>query len=106
MLSEPKLQEIVKNAAGKELSGFQLGRVLTQPMLDSEGNEALRIVLVLTPEDVNSISGEEALKLLVDIHNGLMREGDERFPIVEYATEADLSEVTEQSDDPDDEVPI
>jgi hypothetical protein len=98
MLSEPRLQKIVKEVAGKRLKDFKLGRVLTQPTHDSEGNDALRIVFVLSPEAVDSISGEEALELLVDIHNGLMREGDDRFPIIRYSTEEELDDSDDQDD--------
>lgn len=55
-------------------------------IFDSEGNDAIRMTFVLTPDSVDAISGEDAINLLSDIHQQLMHQGDERFPIIEYAT--------------------
>lgn len=101
MLNDRELQKLAKNAAEKRLSQFHVSRILTEPTLDSEGNEALRVVFVLAPEAVDAIGAEDALQLLVDLHNELIEEGDERFPIIEYTTEADIAETVDNDDDTD-----
>jgi hypothetical protein len=90
MLEAFRLQDIAKTIVGKNLPSVTLDEVLTENAWTSDGEGALRITLVLTPESVEAISGADALKLLVDIRDGLEREGEERFPIVEYATPDDL----------------
>lgn len=91
MLEALELQKLAKRIFEKRLPSIHLDDVLTESITSSEGEDALRITLVLTPESVDAISGDDVLKLLVDIRDGLLREGEERFPIVEYATADDLS---------------
>jgi hypothetical protein len=90
MLEAFRLQDIAKKIVSDNLPTIILDEVLTENTSTSDGEAALRITLVLTPESVDAISGEDALKLLVDIRDGLLREGEERFPILEYATADDL----------------
>lgn len=98
MLEALELQRLARKIVLKRLPSVHLDDVLTEGMTISDGEEGLRITLVLTPESVDSISGNDALKLLIDIRNGLLREGEERFPIVEYATADDLEGDDEQVD--------
>lgn len=91
MLNEPTLQNLARSIVLKRLPSVHLDNVLTEPMTSSDGDAALRITLILTPESADAISGEDALTLLVAIRDGLVREGEERLPIVEYATADDLN---------------
>lgn len=70
----------------------QILRFLTEPTTDSEGKEALRITLVLTPAAAKTFTGDQAVDLILSIQSSLLKEGDERFPIIEYATEDELLE--------------
>jgi hypothetical protein len=90
MLEALELQKLAKEIVHKRLPSIHLDEVLTQPMTDSDGEAAVRITLVLTPESADAITGEEGLKLLVAIRQALSREGEDRFPIVEYATADDV----------------
>ncbi len=72
------------------MPSVRLDDVVTENTTSSDGEDALRITLVLTPETVDAITGDDALKLLVDINDSLRREGDVRFAIVEYATADDV----------------
>ena len=92
MLETNQLKDLARRIVDKRLPSVQLDNVLTENITNSEGAPALLITLVLTPETVNAITGDEALRLLVNIHDELIREGEERFPIVEYATVDDLNE--------------
>lgn len=74
-----------------------LERVIAEPSTDSDGNEASRITVVLKPEAARDWTGDQALDLLVAIQETLTGEGEERLPIVHYATETDL----EPSGEPD-----
>lgn len=90
MLEALELQKLAKDIVHKRLPSIHLDDVLTQPTTDSDGDAAVRITFVLTPETADEISGEDSLKLLVAIKEALFRKGDERFPIVEYATADDV----------------
>lgn len=92
MLEMPQLQELAKKLAGKRMPLVQIEDVIASPMTDSEGEAALRITFVLTPETADAITGGDALKLLVELKDALQREGEERFAIIEYATPDDLEE--------------
>jgi hypothetical protein len=98
MLEALELQELARRIVHNRVPSVHLDDVLTENFTSSDGEDALRITLVLTPESVDAISGEDALKLLVDIRNGLVGAGEERFPIVEYATPEDLAEEADQAD--------
>ncbi len=90
MLEAPELQRIARSIVERRIPSVTLESIRAEPFTSSEGEAALRITLVITPETVDSITGEDALKLLVELHDDLLREGEERIPIVEYATADDV----------------
>jgi hypothetical protein len=92
MLHDKQLQQLARQIVGKRLPALKLDDVLTENTTISSGEAGLRITLVLTPESAETMSGDDVLKLLVSIREGLEREGEDRFPIVEYATKDDLAE--------------
>jgi hypothetical protein len=61
-------------------------------MVDWTGAEAWRVLIVLTPDAVSRISGDAALENLVALQKGVQGAGDDRFAIVEYATEEELAQ--------------
>lgn len=92
MLNEPQLQKLMTDVVHGRLPKMQLEQVLTEPMIDSDGENALRITLVLSTESARALTGDETLGLLVEVQESLRREGEERFAIIEYATQDDLHE--------------
>mgnify|MGYP001015739730 CR=1 FL=1 len=93
MLEQKKIIEIAQKAAVANLSSAAVHSVLSEPTVDSQGREALQITIVLTPDAVENIKGENVLKMLVEIQDKLQEAGDERFPIMRYATEQELKEL-------------
>ena len=89
MLEDPQVQKLMKEVAAGIMPSTQLLEVRTEPAFDAEGNDALRITLVVADEAVETLTGEQLTRLLVDIHDILLREGDDRFPLVSYATPSD-----------------
>ena len=87
MLDTTKIIELTEQAARKWIA-FE--RVLVEPMVDSQGDEALRITLVIEPDVIERTSGDQTLHALVAIKRAIRAAGDERLPIVYYATEQDL----------------
>lgn len=90
MLEALELQKIARAIISKRLPTVALDDIVAENTTSSDGENALRITLVLAAESVDAISGDDALKLLVDIRDGLVREGEERQPIVEYTTVDDV----------------
>jgi hypothetical protein len=98
MLHDKQLQAIAREIALKRLPLLGLDEVLTENTTISTGEPGLRITFVLTPESAEAISGDDVLKLLVSIRNRLEHDGEDRFPIVEYATKEDLAEADAEED--------
>lgn len=87
MMDSAKVAELAELAARRWID---LERVIVEPMVDSQGEEALRVTLVLDPNVVERVTGDQALDVLVDINDALQAAGDERLPIIFYATEQEL----------------
>src|ERR1700693_2359419 len=85
------------DVAKKHLGAKYVVRAIAEPAVDLDGDDAWRITIVIEPEAVDAISGDAVLDNLVQIHERLRQYGDERLPIVEFATEEELRE----SDDPE-----
>lgn len=97
MLETLQLQKLAREIVGKRMPKVQLDDVVAVPFTDEEGESALRITLVISPETVDAITGKDALKLLVDIKDALFRKGEERFAFLEYTTADDVP--TDDDDD-------
>ena len=95
MLDENWIKNIVAAAVAANLSSQAVLSVTTGSTTDFRGEPALKITIVLTPSSTASISGEAALATLSDIQQNLEDAGEERFPIVGYATEEELKEASD-----------
>jgi hypothetical protein len=94
MLAPAKVNEIVKKAASavlKRQAGVQ--RVVSEPAVDSDGDEVLHITIVLKRGSADKISGDKALDTLVGIDRALREASEDRFPILDFVTEEELESV-------------
>ena len=89
-LTEDKINEIVREVATAKLAPYASGRVISEPTTDSTGQDALRITIVIEPDSARKIKKGAVLDNLVQIHDRLQAAGEERFPIIQYATEEEL----------------
>jgi hypothetical protein len=92
MLGHEQVENIANGVAAAHLSGSTVRNIIAEPTVDSEGREALRIIIVIEPGAATRIKGDAALDILVQLQERLRQAGDERFPIIEYATEEELEE--------------
>lgn len=92
MLNERRVVEIARRVATANLTSAAVADVLTKPFTDMEGEQSIRITIVLNPEFPDRIKGDDALNTLVGIQTSLRQAGEERYPLVEYATEEELKE--------------
>jgi hypothetical protein len=90
MLANAKVEEIVQSAVTKRTPAQALELVLAQSSIDSGGEAGLRVTLVFRNLQDAELDGNQALDLLVDVHDRLLEAGEERFPILQYTTEKDL----------------
>jgi len=79
----------VKKVASATLKR-QAVRVFSERTADSDGDEALRITIVLKHDSGDKIAGEMALNTLAGVDKALEAANDGRFPIIHYATEEEL----------------
>lgn len=87
-----KVTQISTEVAKANFGGEYVVRVESEPAVDSQGAEALNLLIVMAPSVAESIDGEAVLNTLVQIVDRLQQAGDERFPIIEYATEEELAD--------------
>jgi hypothetical protein len=93
VLPYDEVSRIVEKTAKASFGKNNVVRAFTESGIDSEGEEALRITIVVTPDAVEKIDGDELLNNLLTIHDGLRQRGEERTPMVGYATEEELAEI-------------
>ncbi len=86
-----QVNKIVERAAANAFSRGVVGRVEASPTADSEGNDALDVLIVLNTPEADSIRGEQTVEAIFCIQQDLLNAGERRFPIVEFATEEELS---------------
>ena len=97
MLPQTRIDEIVAEVATAYLTRENFERAMSEPTVDSQGEDALRITIVIKPDALERLKGGPVLDTLFQISERLQEAGENRFPLVHYATEAELNEV----DDPE-----
>lgn len=93
MLNQDKITEIAREVATANLSSAVVRDVITEPMVDWYGNDALRVLIVIAPGTEEHLPGEAVLQTLAQIHDRLQAAGEDRFPFTEYATTEELESV-------------
>jgi len=92
MTSEKRIRQIVRQAATANLGSANFTSVISSTATDSTGHEALRITIVIKPGAETKIKSDAALDTVVQIQDRLRKAGEERFPLVEFATTEELRE--------------
>jgi hypothetical protein len=95
MLQTEQISQIVSEVVQANTTPTSVRSVITEPAADSEGKDALRITIVITPEAVTQLAAGPVVDTLVQVQDRLRDAGEERFPIIEYATEEELHEVAD-----------
>lgn len=90
MLEHPQIQKLMAQVAAGILPTKSLLEIRSEPVEDSEGQDALRITLVMAENAIDVLTAKQIVTLLTEVHDSLLREGDERFPLISYSTPADL----------------
>jgi hypothetical protein len=90
MLPSSTIDEIVRTVASKKLPPESVDHVASSDSTDSEGHDAVRIVIYLNPNRLQDVDGDAVLDTLLGIQSQLSAAGEDRFPLVEYASIDDI----------------
>jgi hypothetical protein len=83
---------LIRQAVVSELGDRNVVRVEYEPTTDSQGRDALRITIVITPGATRRIASGAVLDASVKLNKRLQDMREVRIPIIEYATEAELAQ--------------
>lgn len=83
---------LIRNALVSKLGERNVERLELQPTTDSQGREALRVLVVIAPGADQRLKGGAVLDALVSLQETFRELRDDRIPIVEYATEEELAQ--------------
>lgn len=89
---EDAFGRLIQQALATELDEQNVLRIEYGPGTDSLGRDALRVTVVIAPDATAKLQSGAALDALVRLRERLHEMREERTPIVEYATEAELQE--------------
>ena len=83
-------RRLIWHAVVGELGRQNVVRVDSAPATDSQGRDALKLTIVIAPNAIRNLGKDAALNTIIQVQKQLRQMHDERTPIVEYATEAEL----------------
>jgi hypothetical protein len=81
-LTDEMVIEIAKDVA--KANNVSFATVVTAPIFDSTGSEAIEIKIILTPGSSKAIMGERSARTISQVMQKLADAGEPRFPIVRY----------------------
>lgn len=91
MLAYDEISRIVEGVASPALGHDNVLRVFAEPGADADGNDIVRVTIVLAPGAVDRIEDDALAKTLVETNKRLREAGEERQSVVFYATEEELA---------------
>lgn len=84
--------KLIQQALVSELGKNNVVRVAHEPTTDSRGQGALKITVVLAPGAAKKLANGAVLDALVKLRERLSDMREDRFPIIEYVTQAELDQ--------------
>lgn len=82
------------------LSGTGVTMVLSEPDVDSDGRNALRVTVVLEPGTADQITGKSLVDVLIRLDDDVQKAGEERFPLIDYTTKEEVEASGRSQSDP------
>ena len=89
---EEAFWRLIQQALVAELGAKNVVRVEHEPTTDSQGQDALKITVVIAPGATKDLAKGASLDALVRLQERLSEMREDRTPMIEYATEAELAE--------------
>jgi len=91
MLDNARIAEIAREVGREKLSPRWFEDIIVEPAADSLGNDAVRLTMVIAPGAVKGLKGDDVVGLLVELRKRLDAAGEERIPLLGYATRDELA---------------
>jgi diphthamide biosynthesis methyltransferase len=91
MLEIERIRESAVDVARASLGPPGVKSVVVEPTVNVDGEDALRVMIVIPADTVHDVREDALIRLLVDLREKLESEGERREPIVEYATPEELA---------------
>ena len=91
MLNLESINALVQTTVSAALKKLKVQWVASEPIIGSDGSEALYVTIVHKGGKSGLISGDDALDAMVSIQRALKQSGEERIPVIEFATEAEMA---------------
>jgi hypothetical protein len=85
-------RRLIQRALVQALGKDNVVRADFEPTIDSEGEGAIKVTVVITPEAIDKLANGAVVDALVLVRERLGEMRVNRTPIIEYATEAELAE--------------
>jgi hypothetical protein len=85
-MDKTRIEQLAKQAATATLGTGSVSTVVMAPMFDSEGHEAMRLTIVMSPGFASALrDGSKVAKTFVQVHDVLEEAGEKRFPFINFA---------------------
>jgi hypothetical protein len=85
-------RRLIQQALVVELGHDNVVRAEYEPTTDSQGRDALKIIVVITPGAIRKIANGAVVDASIRLRERLQEMRDDRIPLIEYATEAELAQ--------------
>jgi hypothetical protein len=83
---------VIESVIREKLGKPGLRDIFVQPFDDYDGEDSLRVTVVLDQPAVDRLDGETAIDLIVQLRRQLEEKGESRFPVIEYATRKEIED--------------
>ena len=94
------IDALITRVASATLKDYRIARISSEPTVDMDGVDAIRVTIVLSEGD-DTITGDAALDTIVDVHQALQKAGDQRFPFINFTNEDEMaSDADPESESP------
>jgi hypothetical protein len=77
MPDQERIRSIAREVATATLGGANVDHVVSKEIVDTEGNDALQVMVVLTPGSSDTLTGAALLDTMVKLHE---KKGKRAFP--------------------------
>ena len=85
-------RRLIEQALVAELGRKNVVRVDYEPTIDSQGDGAIKVTIVLTPGAIKRLKGGTMIDASIRLRERLGAMHDDRTPIIGYATQAELAQ--------------
>ena len=83
---------LLRQSVARKMGEDNVVRVESAPASDSTGNDNARVTIVLSENAIGRVSNDSVLNAVVSLRERLRALGQDRSPLIQYATESELKQ--------------